>query len=115
MGGWFDAWGQLVGGWWQSLGLRGQYDLWLTVGWVALVFWIWGSYRLLRRLAGYRKFGGRWYNASEYEKLMQVMWEDQHAGKRVMSHAELKALREYRYGKSVKPVVSGKRGGYSDV
>jgi hypothetical protein len=115
MSAWFDAWGQLIGEWWHSLGLRGQHDLWLTIGWVALVFWAWGSYRLLRRLAGYRKFGGRWYTTVEYERLMQVLWEDQQAGKRVMSHSELQALRQFRYGNTVKPIISGKGGGYFDV
>jgi hypothetical protein len=115
MSAWFDAWGQLIGEWWQSLGLRGQHDLWLTIGWVALVLWAWGSYRLLRRVAGYRKFGGRWHSAAEYERLMQVLWEDQQAGKRVMSHAELQALRQFRYGGTVKPIISGKGGGYFDV
>lgn len=103
MSGWLDAWGQLIGDWWSSLGLRGQRDLWLSVGWVALVLWAWSSYRILRRLAGQRKFGGRWYKEAEYERLMQVLWEDQQAGKRVMSHAELQALREYRYGNTIKP------------
>jgi hypothetical protein len=112
---WFDAWSQLIGEWWQSLGLRGQHDLWLSIGWIALVLWAWGSYRLLRRLAGFRRFGGRWHNAVEYQRLMQVLWEDQQAGKRVMSHAELKALREFRYGNTVKPIISGKGGGYFDV
>jgi hypothetical protein len=112
---WFDAWGQLIGEWWHSLGLRGQNDLWLTIGWIALVLWAWGSYRLLRRIAGYRKFGGRWYNRAEYQQLMQVLWEDQQAGKRVMSHAELQALRQFRYGNTVKPIISGKGGGYFDV
>jgi hypothetical protein len=107
--------GQMIEDWWQSLGFRSQNDLWLTVGWVALVLWAWGSYRLLRHLAGYRRFGGRWYDRTEYELLMQVLLEDQQAGKRVMTHIELKALREYRYGKKVKPIVANKGGGYFDV
>lgn len=112
---WFEAWSQLIGEWWQALGPRGQHDLWLSVGWIVLVLWAWGSYHLLRRMAGFRRFGGRWHNAAEYQRLMQVLWEDQQAGKRVMSHAELKALREFRYGKTVKPIISGKGGGYFDV
>jgi len=111
MGAWFAAWGQLIGQWWQSLGLRGQHDLWLTIGWVFLVLWAWGSYRLLRHLAGHRKFGGRWYKEGEYARLMQVLLEDQQAGKRVMSAAELRALREYRYGRSARPITPD-RGGY---
>jgi hypothetical protein len=107
--------GEMINSWWQSLGFRGQNDLWLTIGWVALVLWAWGSYRLLRRLAGYRRFGGRWYDRTEYERLMQVLLEDQQAGKRVLSHIELQALREFRYGKKMKPIVSGKGGSYFDV
>lgn len=115
IGSWLDAWGRLIGDWWRSLGPQGQQDLWLATGWVVLVLWAWGSYRLLRRIAGYRKFGGRWYDADEYRRLMQVLWEDQKAGKRVMSHAELQALREFKYGNAVKPILSGKGGGYFDV
>ena len=115
MSDWFDPWGQLISEWWRSLGLRGQNDLWLSIGWIALVLWAWGSYRLLRRIAGHRKFGGRWYDAGEYQRLMQVLLEDQKSGKRVLSHTEIRALREFRYGNSVKPIVSNKGGGYFDT
>lgn len=108
---WLDSWAQLIREWWQSLGPRGQQDLWLTIGWVALVLWVWGSYRILRHVAGYRKFGSRWYDRAEYTKLMQVLWEDQKAGKRVMTHAELHALRKFRYAGAVKPLIGKKRGG----
>lgn len=113
--GWFDGIGQLIGSWWQSFGLKAQHDLWLTAGWVMLVIWVWLCYRLLRRLAGHRKFGGRWYNETEYRRLIEVLAEDQKAGQRVMSHEELRALREYKYGNSMKPILSRKGGGYFDV
>jgi hypothetical protein len=111
----FGPLGNVISEWWRSLGLRGQNDLWLSIGWIALVLWAWGSYRLLRRIAGHRKFGGRWYDAVEYQRLMEVLIEDQQAGKRVLSPAELRAVREFRYGKSVKPIISGKGGGYFDA
>lgn len=111
---WFGPVRQLLAEWWRSLGLTGQEYVWLTVGAVGLVAWAWLSYRILRRLAGHRKFGGRWYRRDEYERLIQVLWEDQQAGLRVMSHAELQAIRQYKYGKTVKPLLSGKGGGYFD-
>ena len=108
---WLARWHQLIVGWWRSLGLVGQEYVWLAAGAVCLSIWAWVSYRVLRHLAGYRKFGGRWYNRAEYERLIQVLWEDQQAGLRVMSHAELQAIRHYKYGASVKPLLSGKGGG----
>jgi hypothetical protein len=101
--------------WWQSLGDEGQLYAWLAGGGVALLIWGWLAYVILRRLAGHRKFQGRWYNESEYAKLMQVLWEDHQSGARVMSRVELKALREYKYGGTVKPILTGKGGGYFDV
>jgi len=107
---WFDGMGQLIAGWWQSLGIKGQNDLWLTVGWVMLVLWAWTSHRVLRHLAGHRKFGGRWYNEAEYEQLIQGLAEDKQAGRRDMNDAELQALREYKLRKAGKPILSRKDG-----
>jgi hypothetical protein len=101
-------------GLWQALDGETQLAIWLAAGAVGLLLWAWASYRLLRRLAGHHRFRGRWFNGAEYQRLMQVLWEDQQQGTRVMSHAELRALRAYRYGKSVKPLLAGKGGGYFD-
>jgi hypothetical protein len=101
--------------WWQSIGDDGQLYAWLAGGGGALLIWGWLAYVILRRLAGHRKFQGRWYSEAEYAQLMQVLWEDQQSGVRVMSRIELKALREYKYGGTVKPILTGKGGGYFDV
>jgi hypothetical protein len=100
---------------WQSLGDDGQFYVWLAAGVVGIAIWLWAAHLILRRLARHRKFGGRWYGEAEYAQLMQVLWQDQHAGSRVMSREELKALRDYRYGDSLKPILTGKGGGYFDV
>lgn len=101
-------------GLWQALDGDTRTALWLAAGAIGLILWAWISYRLLRRLAGHHRFRGRWFNRTEYQRLMQVLWEDQQQGTRVMSHAELKALRAYKYGKSVKPLLAGRGGGYFD-
>lgn len=101
--------------WWQALGDDGRWAIWLGIGLLGLVLWSSLTYLILRRLAGHRKFQGRWYNETEYARLMQVLWDDQQAGARVMSRAELTALREFRYGAAVKPILGGKGGGYFDV
>jgi hypothetical protein len=100
---------------WRSLGDDGQFYAWLATGVAGIAVWTWAAHAILRRLAGHRKFRGRWYGESEYARLMQVLWEDQQAGTRVMSREELNALRDYRYGDSLKPILTGKGGGYFDV
>jgi hypothetical protein len=100
---------------WQSLGDDWRFLVWLAAGIVGVVLWTWVAYVILRRLAGHRKFGRRWYGKAEYAQLMHVLWEDQQAGVRVMSRDELKALRDYRYGGDLKPILTGRGGGYFDV
>jgi hypothetical protein len=101
--------------WWQSLGDDARLYVWLAAGIIGVATWAGLAYAILRRLAGQRKFQGRWYNETEYARLMQVLWEDQQSGARVMSRIELKALREFKYGDAVKPILTGKGGGYFDV
>ena len=101
--------------WWQAMGDAERWLIWMASGLLGLTLWGVVSYLVLHRLAGHRRFQGRWYSRAEYAQLMQVLWEDQQAGSRVMSRAELSALRHYRYGHAVKPILSGKGGGYFDV
>lgn len=108
---WFDGIGQLIADWWLSLGIKGQNDLWLTVGWVMLVLWAWTSYRVMRRLAGHRKFGGRWYEETAYARMIEALAEDQQTGRRDLSHSELQALRDYRHRNAVRPIASGRPSG----
>ena len=67
--------------WWQTLSdetrLRGLARRRPSSAWIV---WCLIAYLSLRRLAGHRKFQGRWYNEAEYARLMQVLWEDQQAG-----------------------------------
>jgi hypothetical protein len=100
---------------WQSLDGEVRLIVWLALGVVGIAVWAGFAYVILRRLAGHRKFRSRWYRQAEYARLMQVLWEDQQAGLRVMSRQELKALREFRYGDSLKPILTGRGGGYFDV
>ena len=109
-----QSWAALIDAW-QSLGDEGHWYVWLTAGIAGIVIWAAAAYLSLRRLAGHRKFGSRWYDEAEYAQLMQVLWEDQQAGTRVMSRQELRALRSYRYGHDLKPILNGKGGGYFDV
>lgn len=104
-----------VVGAWQALGDDERLYLWSAAGIVGVAIWAWSAYLILRRLAGHRKFQGRWHDEAEYARLMQVLWEDQQAGLRVVSREELEALREFRYGNDLKPILTGKGGGYFDV
>ena len=97
--------------WWSSLGPAGAYYAWLGGGIVALLAWAWFSYRLLRRLAGHRKLRGAWHSEARYLELMQLLHEDQEAGRRVLSYEEIEALRRYRYGGTVKDVIRHKGTG----
>jgi hypothetical protein len=99
---------------WQALDSNAQVAVWWGAGAVGVIVWAWLAYWLLRRLAGHRRFRSRWFTEAEYHRLMQVLWEDQQEGARVMSHAELAALREYKYGGTVKPLLARKGGGYFD-
>ena len=102
-------------GWWHAASDEVRLAVWLVAGIIGLVAWFVIAYLALRRLANHRKFGGRWYSAPEYGRLMQVLWEDQQAGTRVMSPTELRALRKFRYGGKVKSILADKGGGYFDV
>lgn len=112
---WSDQGFLSLASWWQALGYDIHFGLWSGFGLLALVLWSWLGYVVLRRLAGHRKYQGRWYDEAEYARLMQVLWDDQQAGTRVMSRSELTALREFRYGPTAKPILKGKGGGYFDV
>lgn len=96
---------------WAALGPEGPYYLWLGGGLLVLLVWLAIAYRLLRRLAGYRKLRGAWHSEARYRELMQLLHEDQEAGRRVLSFEEIEALRRYRYGGTVKDVVRHKGTG----
>ena len=88
---------------------------WVGAGIALALVWCWAAYRILRRLLGHRRFRGTWYSAASYGQLMQVIWEDQQSGHRVLSHEERTALREFMYGRDLKPVIRNRGGGYFDV
>lgn len=97
--------------WFSALGPDGPYYLWLGGGLLVLLVWLGIAYRLLRRLAGYRKLRGAWHSEARYRELMQLLHEDQEAGRRVLSFEEIEALRRYRYGGTVKDVIRHKGTG----
>jgi hypothetical protein len=74
------------------------YNLWAAGGFALFVIWCWWSYGWIRRLAGHRKFRGTWYNAAQYEVLIQTIHEDSASGRRVMQADEMAALRLWRFG-----------------
>jgi hypothetical protein len=106
---------QALVGAWRSLDADGRLHAWLAAGALGIIAWAWSAYLILRRLAGYRKFHRRWYSREEYARLMALLWQDQQSGSRVMSRQELEALRAFRYGSRLKPILSNKGGGYFDV
>lgn len=112
---WLTAQLAAVQRFWQSLGSDMQTILWLAIGVLGLMTWAWAAHRVLRHLAGHHRFQGRWFNDADYRRLMQVLQEDQERGHRVMSSTELHALRQFKYGKAVKPLLAGRGGGYFDA
>ena len=98
---------------WNSLGPHGPYYLWLASGGVGLAISLVVFSRLGRALLGHRKFRGRWFNPEQYRHLMQLLHEDQ-MNNRVLAHHELQALRDFKYGNSVKPLFDQKYGGYTN-
>lgn len=97
---------------WQSLGHETQYWLWGALGVLLLLLIFVPGYYLLRHLAGHRKFRGNWYNAEQFQALLEVLMEDHRNGTRVMRYDELKLLRAEMLGPGFKPLFDSAHGGY---
>lgn len=89
---------QLAIDYWKSLGPLGPYYLWLFSGAAGFLLWLVISYRIMRKLMGHRRFRGTWYNAHQFQQLVNILNEDQESGRRVMQHDEIELLRQWKYG-----------------
>ena len=84
---------------WWSLGRKGpEYVLYLQLG-IATIIWGWAMYRGVRWALGHKKALGRWWRPSEFQKLIQHLY-DEHRKGRVLAHAEIELLRKYSEGDS---------------
>lgn len=83
---------------WSLFPLELHMVVWLAIGVLGLLLWLFVSYYLLRWLAGHRKFRGTWYSQRQFAELVKVTAEDQDKGHRVMSREEIALLRRYRCG-----------------
>jgi hypothetical protein len=101
-----------IAGWRGSLGPSERYILWLGAGIIGLLVWAWVSHRVIRWLAGHKKLRGSWYSPQRYHQLMQMLHEDQAAGRRVLSFEEIAALRKYLYGNKVRDIGLHRSTGY---
>jgi len=94
-----------------GLGANGLWYLWFGAGVLGAVCFLVFAYWLIRRLLGHRKWRGTWYSASQFAELVQILWEDQCRGHRVMRHDEIKLLRKWQTG-SVKGLGFDRIAGY---
>lgn len=97
---------------WHALGGSGQYYVWLLSGCLGLLLWGIVAYRVIRKLLGHRKYLGTWYSPSQYQVLMQLLHEKQLAGSHVMAHAELKALRAWKFGGTGEGIFGRQKNSY---
>lgn len=102
----------LVTDWWHALDFSYRYYAWLAAGVALLLLWLYASHRLMRRILGHRKWRDSWYTESEYQELINILYEDQRSGSRVMQHDEIEALRDWMYGSSFRSLGLDKRDGY---
>lgn len=108
---WFIAQHQHAIAWWNSLGPDGPYYVWLASGAAGLIALVTTWYYVMRKVLGYRKFRGTWYNGQEFEGLLVILDRDQQAGNRVMRHDEIALLRQWKMG-SYKGLGFDKRNSY---
>ena len=104
-----EYWGVLVGVW-GKLPDDVRYYTWagtgLALGVGFLIWW----HAWFRRLLGYRKHRGTWYTEKQYAELMQIL--DESSKVRVLLHADMVALRQWKHG-DVKAVFGDNPyGGY---
>lgn len=97
---------------WHALGGAGQYYVWLVSGCIGLLAWAVITYYVIRKLLGHRKYLGTWYSQTQYQALMQLLHEKQLAGSQVMAHAELKALRAWKFGGSGEGIFGRQKDSY---
>ncbi len=71
--------------------------LWLGVGSLLLLVWLWWSHKLIRRTLGHVQFRGRWFDEQQARILIKTIHEDAQRGNRVMKEDELNLLRQYPY------------------
>lgn len=88
------------------------FEIWLGVGVVGLIAWGYFSHLLIRKLLGHRKWRGTWYTEFELQELVNILWEDQASGHRVMRRDEIELLREWTQGKDYKGLGLDTRDGY---
>jgi hypothetical protein len=96
---------------WNSLPHDVLFWIWLGSGFLFLAITAYLWYRLMRRILGHRRFRGAWFNAQEFEALVDNIIERQQETLRVLDHDELLLVRE-RHGGRIKPLHSAKFGGY---
>ncbi len=72
--------------------------LWFGSGVLGAIFFVAFAYWLIHRLLGHRKWRGTWYSERQFAELVQILWEDQCRGHRVMRHDEIKLLRKWQTG-----------------
>lgn len=109
---WWDQVLKSVDTVWHSLGPQEVYMLWIGAGILGGLVWLFIAYRVIRRALGHRKFMGTWYNAVQFQELINVLAEDQARGHRVMRHEEIELLRRWQFGNSVKPIFGKQRNSY---
>ncbi len=95
--------------WLDTFGANGRYYAWLTLGLLALLFWVWLAHRVMRKLLGHRQFRGTWYNEEQFQHLLKLLDEDCAKGLRVMRHDELKLLRQWSLG-TTRGISDGAKG-----
>lgn len=89
---------ELAAYWW-ALGSDGPRYLLYVQGVVGVVVWLWLAHRLYRWIKGERYALGHWRSKSQFDALIQYLYEEHRAGK-VLPHAEMKLLRQYTEGTS---------------
>ena len=86
-----------LNGWWLALGPQAAYYVWLASGVIGLLFWLWVSHRVIRRILGHRRYGGAWLNREQYHAAMQELQERERDGK-ILQYRDAFLLDQYRHG-----------------